>query len=81
VDTKLIESLFPFDWMGWKIQGYAHHSPSYLTGAGVFLWVFRLCYLFIYGLFNKTVMVLIQCADDISTSFFAEVRKVLSTRG
>jgi len=37
VDIKLIESLFPFDWMGWKTQGYAHHSSAYLTGAGVLL--------------------------------------------
>jgi len=45
----LIESLFPFDWIGWKIQGYTHythHPPSYLTGAGVLLCVFCLYYLY-----------------------------------
>jgi hypothetical protein len=32
--------------------------------------------LFIYGLFNKADMVLIQREADISPSFYAEVRKV-----
>jgi hypothetical protein len=54
VDIKLIESLFPFDWTGWKTQGYAHHSPSYLTGAGVLLCVFRLCYLYMVYLTRQS---------------------------
>jgi len=43
-----------------------------------------LCVLFIlliYDLSNKAVMVLIQSEADISTSSYAEVRKVLCTRG
>lgn len=80
MDIKLIESLFPFDWMGWKIQRHAHQSPSYLTQAGVL----RCCVLFmlfVYGLFNKAVTALIQSEAGMSSSYHAEVWKVLRTTG
>jgi len=44
--------------MGWKIQGYAHHSPSYLTGAGVLLCVFCLCYLYMWFIWQGS-----HCVD------------------
>jgi uncharacterized membrane protein len=66
--------------MGWKIQGYAHHSPFLLNGSRR-LALCVLSMLFIYGLFDKAVMVLIESEVDSSSSFYAEVRKVLNTRG
>jgi len=77
VDMKLIESLFPFDWMGLKIRS---SLPFLLKGSRRL----ALCVLFIlliYSLSNKAVTVLIQSEADISNSSYAEVRKVLSTRG
>jgi len=80
VDIKLIESLFPFDWMGWK-NTTVGSSLFFLLNGSRRLARCVLFMLFIYGLFNKAVMVLIQSEADISPSFYAEVRKVVGTKG